>query len=795
MLSVIDYQKLEEYTKEGNEQQFSKRTLDAIHFILLMEKSFSLSPDNKILEHQNTTYENYQYILKDLINDVNDVVDLTIRSLEEIFTSANTILKDTPLFLEHSLYYDVDSETICSYTIKENYCNYLNKVNELGLIASKFIKYSNEKLYDRFCQIMQFKSGYDCMLDENKQLIKYSFDNLFKYSNRQEKHSLILTDYGADINNLLTKYKNTIDDETMQALKFFSYSDKSTKKWHSNSTLYSINLADEKIIPKYSKIYTYSYNDYEFDVLSIDSVKATSTSISTSYGFKCSFDISYYMKKALIQKYTKKDMFSFMCIYKDFLSMYEYNNFRDKSDFSQTHPMIKEANLLNSIYLVSNKYKNRLLQYKEILKDSKEQSPSVLILIKPIKEWCDLLSFPDATRKHFYYKFNSNKEPTDEEFEKELDNYANETKQKEISKLLDSNEKVLMYEDIKRCKTYLDDVLKNILAQVYEESSSSDITDLDISRFFTKRDTATFHTTLKNGIVFDYRDKQNIYITKDAAKRFTKEHFGKINELLEIHRYHDFLEIDVDMFSKDSKITIDELIVLLEMSNKFNFPVSICSALKFRKLKQYKATGIYFSYSKQLGLDFRDGTGSYMHEIAHHIDLNRENPHRDKMVRYLYSYFSNKITNRADYYLKSEELIARAAEVSLILLFGRYEKFKSLYDQKVINEDTLVRAVEDTFEKTAYSKFMGSLSSYHSVEYFNYKTAILNKDFKAIDYLIVYFKSFWSGKVISLKDETRLPSNTNITYNNEKKFSKKNERSYDYFYRDIFRDRVNLSCI
>jgi hypothetical protein len=129
---------------------------------------------------------------------------------------------------------------------------------------------------------------------------------------------------------------------------------------------------------------------------------------------------------------------------------------------------------------------------------------------------------------------------------------------------------------------------------------------------------------------------------------------------------------------------------------------------------------------------------------------------------------------------------------SLLLLLGRYEKFKEMYDKNEIDETTLVRAVNDTFLKTSYSNFMGTLSVYKLAQYFDYEAAILNRDFKNIDYLLVYFKSFWSGKMIDTKDESRLPSNTNINHDNEKKFAKKSELSYNYFYRNIFKNKINF---
>ena len=46
--------------------------------------------------------------------------------------------------------------------------------------------------------------------------------------------------------------------------------------------------------------------------------------------------------------------------------------------------------------------------------------------------------------------------------------------------------------------------------------------------------------------------------------------------------------------------------------------------------------------------------------------------------------------------------------------------------------------------------------------------------------------------MIDVKDESRLPSNTNVNHDNEKKFAKKSELSYNYFYRNIFKNKINF---
>ena len=176
--------------------------------------------------------------------------------------------------------------------------------------------------------------------------------------------------------------------------------------------------------------------------------------------------------------------------------------------------------------------------------------------------------------------------------------------------------------NIKKVRVYFDEVIDNILTKIYN-SQLEDVESnaLDISRFFNKRDIATFHTTLKESIVIDCRLQNDIVINEAAKKLLNDDKLKILTDVLCQSKYHDYIEIDKDIFDKESVLTVDDIIKLIEKTNSFNLPVNIKTALKFRKLKQYKATGIYFSFSKQLGLDFRDGFGAYMHEVAHHIDL------------------------------------------------------------------------------------------------------------------------------------------------------------------------------
>ncbi|MEV9478288.1 hypothetical protein, partial [Aliarcobacter butzleri] len=789
-INFINMEKLGSFSKEDLEVKLDKKTLDALEIVLDLENKFKfIDNNNKLLEYQNTNFENYQFILKDFIDEINKSSKIISNCLIELFQNFKDIIVDNPIFLGHKIVFNEETQIIESYTIKEHYCNYLNYVNYLGLKVSNFLKFKDIELYEKFNKVMLFSHSDSCMLNNNE-LVKYTINTLFDYKPFQDKRARIVLSFGNKLNNLLKKYKDSLDKDLIESLEFFSYKTNFEHDWYINNAKYSNNLFDERIIPKNAQILFYKDQEYEFNVIALDTIKVKKESNTWTYNFICTFDICFYIKKYFIELYTKKDMFSFMCLYKDFLINYNYLHSKNKNDFVQDHPMIKEANLLNDVQERINKFDKRFFYYQEKINEIKEQSNDVLIITRNIKDWCDILSFPEQTKRFFMNKFQKNSEPTIEEFERELNLFVDKVKKEEIKKILNTPEKELLYKNIELIEDFFNTSINHIFSKLYEDEQKVENSIFDLNRFFNKKDNATFHTTLKESLVFDFRNKD--IIINESANQLEEEKREKINYLLMNHKYHDYIEIDKDLFSSNSKLSIDDIILLLEKTNNFNFPVLIKSALKFRKLKHYKALGIYFSFSKQLGLDYREGIGSYIHELAHHIDLNTRNYNRNRIVYYLEEYFKNKIHERVNYYMKSEELIARAAEISLVLLLGRYEQYKKFYEKGEINSTTFIKAINESFLKSKYSNFMATLESYKSPEYFDYEGAIMNNDFKGIEYLITYFKSFWSGKPLSHKEENKLPSNTNINYSNENKFVKKSEYSYNNFYRGLFEDKIKL---
>lgn len=799
MIDFIKFDILEQYSKEELEKKLNKDSLAALELLTeITNDGIKLFSNELLMEHQNTNYENYQFILKDFIDEVNKSTKIIVDAIKLIYNKFSEIIVDKPMFLGHHIsrkymtnnvlrMKEVDQSIIESLTIKEHYCNYMNDMANKGLLVSNYLKEIDSKYIDQFEIYMGFKRN------EDGTLIPYNFDTLFDNRFQSKREALIL-DQKQKLKAVLRRSTGLVSAELYEAIKYFTYSTDDERNTCINELYYSVNLADEKILEKKDQIFFYAYDDVEFEFIGNDVIDAKKSGLSWTHKFSSNFDISYYIKKELIELYTKKDMFSFMCLYKDFLRNYVFLNFKDRTKYNQEHPAIIEVNLIDEVQNETHKYEKRLWFYYEKLEEIRNGSKDCLIITKNINDWLNLLEFPDATKKQLFNKFLTNKEPTLDEFLAELKLFGTKTIDNVKQKILNTDEKIKLYQVIQNVNIFLSSSINNLYNKLYyEDQAESSNKVFDSSRLFSKRDRASFHTTLKDGLVFDLR-KGNLVVSENVYKYLNEDEVESIKNILSEHKYHDYLELDPDVFNNDSSITnIDEIIFFLKKSNNFDFPVPQKCALKYRKLGNYKALGIYFSFSKQLGLDYRKGISTYIHEIAHHIDLNTENSNRKYMVELLKKYFKYRIDKRADYFFKSEELIARAAEISMILLLGRYYQFKEFYMKKEIDENTFIKAIKETFNKSKYKAFMDSYENYKCDEYIDIEEEILNRNFVFLENILSYFKAFWSGKAMNNIDEKRLSSSINVSYENENNFSKKNEYSYNYFYRNIFNTRIVIS--
>ena len=150
MLKIININKLNDSSFEELSSKLPKKTFEAIQVLIELENNLTIRLNSSLLEYQNTNYENYQWILKDFINEVNMSVNIITESTKEICVNAKEFLVDSPTILNHNISYNENINIIESESIKEYYFDYLNYVNELGRKASNFLKLYDSELYSEF---------------------------------------------------------------------------------------------------------------------------------------------------------------------------------------------------------------------------------------------------------------------------------------------------------------------------------------------------------------------------------------------------------------------------------------------------------------------------------------------------------------------------------------------------------------------------------------------------------------------------------------------------------------------
>ena len=109
--------------------------------------------------------------------------------------------------------------------------------------------------------------------------------------------------------------------------------------------------------------------------------------------------------------------------------------------------------------------------------------------------------------------------------------------------------------------------------------------------------------------------------TYQTKKNINKETQKRMNELE--HRWKDYysgVEIDngVDL-NELSKVEDDmqRILEILPHTDNRTLPI-----MRFRKIHQHKAFGIFYPFNNTLAIDYRDGLQSFIHEYGHYLDFN-----------------------------------------------------------------------------------------------------------------------------------------------------------------------------
>lgn len=154
----------------------------------------------------------------------------------------------------------------------------------------------------------------------------------------------------------------------------------------------------------------------------------------------------------------------------------------------------------------------------------------------------------------------------------------------------------------------------------------------------------------------------------------------------------------IESFEFDGEASVKGALIAAEQISRLKINCEHKFTLKFRKLGNYKARGMYFNESVIVAEEVRD-TSALLHEIAHFIHMSNQNIYESEFVNYMIEKLGKRINfdninellkndfvKKPKYYTSHKEIIARALEIAalianeqsrVIFSSGEYELIKS----------------------------------------------------------------------------------------------------------------------
>lgn len=716
-MKIVDRVSVEKLLS-GENQACPKAIVEAIEIAVNAEEGRAMVFKDHILEIQNTTRENYPSILNAFIADVNKSASMILRAIATLHE--NNLLANSPLVCGCAIEIN-DKNEIVNTDAMESFQRFFAEVKRNVDILNSYVEHRTWITGLTVDEVKKFKS-----------IVKSRSEKLGSDSEIQAWcHPAF---FSIDLLKGIKALKTIVSQDDTQAMETFEYFLNPEFDHPFNPLYYSCNLSDFKITPKKSVIYP--IGETEFVALSAGGLKKGGKEVSSQW--EPSFSIEFYIKKYLVEKTTKKSFKHFISAARDYLAR-DYFRLSQDRNWHENHPFVVQSRVVLDFEL-----------QLEQIKEGYEASVGVL------RKFVGNGIFIDTDQMQHEIRSLGFKEPAlsggdsltvDECFE-----HINDWAGKKISQLVDdfsANEK---FSIAKTEEMYIQEAITSILDVCYQEHDIR-IGSTSLQSF---RDRATFHTTMLDSLVFDFRWGAAVTYSQGAQDAITSNLIdANLLGVMEHHPYHDFYEFDADFLSESSSISPKTLLSFLLLSRDLNIPIRHKCGFKLRKLGNYKAYGIYFSHTRMLGLDFRDGVESYIHEMAHHIDLSKSFHNRDNMVRTLYGYFKPIIKERIEYYLSSEELIARGAEVAVLLHASGYRKYHDLRQEP----KKMISAMRSTFALSKESYIMRDWSVYRgSINHVNIELEITKKNFQLLDKIDEWYSSFWGWDLPSQKSVQRAES-------------------------------------
>ena len=721
---------IQEYLKEN------KKIAKSLYVLLSAEEENLFQKKETLESFQNSTTENYPSIIKAFLKDAIASSEQIITALLDVYNSNELqgVLQSPLVLAGHNI--EIEENRLISKTIQKEYIKYFEKICE----------------------------GYTELIPLTEELDIKLF---LKKAIAEKLHPCLLKTELSDFLNQIIEEEN--HDTPLNAIE--SAKNILAQKGGTFHFLYhAANLYEEKIIEKKSMVYPLDNGVGDEYVLRKGGALLKKSS-EIHYTSDVNFEMEYYLTKAIIESLTKDTLLNFMSIAKDYLS-------RDKfilslkvgrKDIRSNHPFILETkakkDFQESIHNLYSSYGDAKEIITAIKLKYKEKSFA-------FTQWEKTL---DKTKILYKTKKEENTFLTAEEMFSVMKESAIDIA-RDIFLRNKKDEEDLFLSIIKE-EFYIHQKIKQILDDVFSETI---IKEGEGWQEELHHDRATFHSTMIDSYVIDFREGKERRLN-DKALALAKESdvFKMLLNIMKEHPYHNYYELDKNIFSSRSNIEIQDLITFMKNSKDI---ASLCRkkcGLKFRKLGQYRATGIYFEHSKTMGIDYTKGVGSYIHELAHHIDLGQYHQERQTMVSLLYQYFNPIIQKKRNYYLSDEELIARGAEIGMILLSANYEKLKESY-----SGPRLVEKLKEHFTASKKSYYMHEWDEYFpSSIYVDVPELIYRGEYDLLSMINEYYKVYWMGHKGDYKEIKE--AYTVYDYNIDKKYPA-SHHSYNYYLTSIY---------
>lgn len=672
--------------------------------------------------YQNTSKSNHANMLKDFIGDVNFSAKIIEKALMALMLNTeHRLIRNNAILIGHS--FSAEEGRIVSNTIKttlEKYLKHVEKATEilLRLTSSRDnIRLTGTKKKDA-------EDGMQSIL--KKKSYRYYCPNYRYYF----------------LGPLVSAARfSSLSDEEEKAVSIFAHRKNSSENYIFYPLYLSCALWEEKIIPSKTQNIQIREDGFIFDINLSNSCKVSKTTMSIKGNWDVDYGLQYYIKKYLIESITGRSLSDFFVVYKDYLAkeLFAETYKENPNGFHSDHPMvisIKAYNeMRNDIELKRKEYKENLIKLQRLI-DYHEKEDFLL----SSKEWTQ--------------KFNLNVNPRgvspdDKVSSVLIFNMLNQSTMESANKIISNHLLLENKEFINYLKldASVDTIVQTIL-NIVHGSSSCEIEHL-FNKDFASSGRGSIQTIIQNSIILDYRDKNNPKLNDKAKELLQKNKYASVlYEILRTSSYHDLYELDLDILCQDSIFSLETLGDYIAKAASLALPFGLKTSFKLRKLGNYKASGIYFLHTRTMALEYRrgkNGKRAFMHEVAHHIDLTAEHEQRGSMIKKLFNYFSPILTEKRDYFLREEELIARGAEIAKILYISNYMALK-----KTVSMKEMADIMRKRFDNSVEAEFMCSWNDYNtSAEYISIESCIDSGRIKLLDDVYWYFQQFWNNRIVN----------------------------------------------